>query len=121
MSRDPEETARMSPPPPHHDPVASEPRREERSRPDVGVMAPHGRPGVYIYPFWQRTEFWVMLLTALAIMIATAIEDGFPAQAGWTLITILAAAYILSRGLAKREPRDDDGDRPWTPGGGPGR
>ena len=85
-------------------------------RPQAGVMAPHGRPGVYIYPFWQRTEFWVMALTSFAIMIATAIEDGFPAQAGWTLITVLGSAYILSRGLAKREPRDDGADRPWTPG-----
>jgi hypothetical protein len=82
----------------------------------VGVMAQHGRPGVYIYPFWQRTEFWVMALTSIAILIATAIEDGFPAQAGWTLITVLGAAYILSRGFAKREPRDDGADRPWTPG-----
>jgi hypothetical protein len=82
----------------------------------VGVMTQHGRPGVYIYPFWQRTEFWVMALTSLAILIATAIEDGFPAQAGWTLITVLGAAYIVSRGLAKREPRDDSGDRPWAPG-----
>ncbi len=95
-------------------PPQDEPRAS--SRPNAGVVTPHGRPGVYIYPFWQRTEFWVMLLTSLAIMIATAIEDGFPAQAGWTLITVLGAAYILSRGLAKREPRDDDADRPWTPG-----
>jgi hypothetical protein len=85
-------------------------------RPAAGVMTPHGRPGVYIYPFWQRTEFWVMALISLAILIATAIEDGFPAQAGWTLITVLGAAYIVSRGLAKREPRDDGDDRPWTPG-----
>lgn len=89
---------------------------ESSSRPPAGVVTPHGRPGVYIYPFWQRTEFWVMLLTSLAIMIATAIEDGFPAQAGWTLITVLGASYILSRGLAKREPRDDGADQPWTPG-----
>src|SRR4051812_35668638 len=78
---------------------------------NAGVMTPHGRPGVYIYPFWQRTEFWVMALTALAILIATAIEDGFPAEAGWTLVTVLATSYIVSRGLAKREPRDDDSDR----------
>jgi hypothetical protein len=79
-------------------------------------MTQYGRPGVYIYPFWQRTEFWVMLLTAVAVAIAAAIEDGFPAQAAWTMITVLSASYILSRGFAKREPRDDASDRPWTPG-----
>lgn len=81
-------------------------------------MTPYGRPGIYIYPFWQRTEFWVMFLTSLAILIAAAIEDGFPSQAAWTLITILGASYILSRGFAKRESRDDGDDRPWMPGSG---
>jgi hypothetical protein len=94
----------------------AEQRHDGGNRPPAGVMTQHGRPGVYIYPFWQRTEFWVMTLTSIAILIATAIEDGFPSQAGWTLITILGAAYIVSRGLAKREPRDDSADRPWTPG-----
>ena len=82
----------------------------------VGVVTQHGRPGVYIYPFWQRTEFWVMALTSLALAIAGAVDDGFDARNAWTLITVLGAAYILSRGLAKREPRDDGGDRHWTPG-----
>jgi hypothetical protein len=97
-------------------PTTPMPEQQSSDRPNAGIMTPYGRPGVYIYPFWQRTEFWVMALISLAILIATAIEDGFPAQAGWTLITILGAAYIVSRGLAKREPRDDDADRPWTPG-----
>jgi hypothetical protein len=85
------------------------------NQPNAGIVTQHGRPGVYIYPFWQRTEFWVMALTSLAIAIAAAIEDGFPAESAWTLITVLGAAYILSRGFAKREPRDDDADRTWTP------
>jgi hypothetical protein len=110
MSTDPT-TRVVTPPPPPREPAES-----RASRPEVGVMTPHGRPGVYIYPFWQRTEFWVMLITALGVAIAAAIEDGFFAKDAWTLITILAVAYIVSRGLAKREPRDDDADRPWTPG-----
>src|SRR3954451_10516888 len=113
MSFDPSARPDPTQPAPPQSPPAP---TERRSAPPAGVMTPHGRPGVYIYPFWQRTEFWVMLLTSFAIMIATAIEDGFPAQAGWTLITVLGASYILSRGLAKREPRDDEADRPWTPG-----
>ena len=116
MSTDP--TTRVTPPPPRQEPVAAQSQHTGSSRPEMGVMTPHGRPGIYIYPFWQRSEFWALTLVAIMIAIATAVEDGFPSQAGWTLITVLAAAYILSRGLAKREPRDDDSDQPWTPGGG---
>ena len=104
-------TTRMTPPP------GSEHQQSGGgSGAPVGVMSPHGRPGVYIYPFWQRTEFWVMALTSLAIAIAAAVDDGFDSRGAWTLITVLGTAYILSRGLAKREPRDDAGDRPWSPG-----
>jgi hypothetical protein len=92
-----------------------------RRGPDVGVVTPYGRPGVYIYPFWQRSEFWAFILTAVAVGISAIADDTFGARSAWTLITALAAAYILSRGFAKREPRDDDDDRPWTPGGDGGR
>ncbi|HVL96781.1 MAG TPA: hypothetical protein VM266_13055 [Solirubrobacteraceae bacterium] len=84
--------------------------------PSAGVITQQGRPGIYIYPFWQRSEFLVAALTALLVGIVAAVDEGFGAERAWTLITVLAAAYILSRGMAKREPRDDDGDRPWTPG-----
>lgn len=113
MSMDP--TTRMTNPAPgveHHTPQSG-----GGSDAQVGVVAQHGRPGVYIYPFWQRTEFWVMALTSLAIAIAAAVDDGFDSRGAWTLITVLGTAYILSRGLAKREPRDDSGDRTWSPGG----
>ena len=106
-------TRQATPPPPQH---AGSSSSGNSGPSNVGVMTPHGRPGVYIYPFWQRTEFLVMALTSLAIAIAAAVDDGFDSRGAWTLITVLGAAYILSRGLAKREPRDDDGDRPWTPG-----
>lgn len=88
--------------------------------PNAGVMAPDGRVGVYVYPFWQRSEFLVFVLLALAVAIAAAVDDGFDARGSWLYITILGAAYILSRGLAKREPRDDSADRPATPGGSSG-
>lgn len=114
MSTDP--TTRVTPPPPRQEPVDAQSQHTGSSRPEMGVMTPHGRPGIYIYPFWQRTEFWVMALTSLAIAIAAAVDDGFDSRGAWTLITVLGAAYILSRGFAKREDRDDSGDRPWTPG-----
>ena len=54
------------------------------------------------------TELIVFGLVALAVLIAAAVAENFASGAAWTLVTILAAAYILSRGLAKREtPRGD--------------
>lgn len=111
MSTDP--TTRVTPPPPRTEQAAG--HGGSTAAPQVGVVTAHGQPGLYIYPFWQRTEFWVMALTSLAIAIAAAADEGFDARGAWTLITVLGAAYILSRGLAKREDRPDDGDRTWTP------
>ena len=54
------------------------------------------------------TELVVMAVAALAVLIAAAVAENFESGGAWTLVTILAAAYILSRGLAKREtPRGD--------------
>jgi ABC-type uncharacterized transport system permease subunit len=36
------------------------------------------------------------------------VADDFGAGAAWTLVTVLASAYILSRGLAKYERDGDD-------------
>ncbi len=49
------------------------------------------------------TELVVFGLVALAVLIAAAVADNFESGGAWTLVTILAAAYILSRGLAKYE------------------
>ncbi len=51
------------------------------------------------------TELIAFGAVALAVLIAAAVADGFDAAEAWTLVTILAAAYILSRGLAKHEHR----------------
>jgi hypothetical protein len=34
------------------------------------------------------------------------VAENFGSGAAWTLVTVLAAAYILSRGLAKHEHTD---------------
>jgi hypothetical protein len=47
------------------------------------------------------TEFWAMLLLIVAVLIAAAISDSLNDVRAWTLATIIGAAYILSRGLAK--------------------
>ena len=82
---------------------------------------------------FKTTEFWAMVALAVGILIASAIVgdgdgggaggdngDAFPAVRAWLYVSIVGAAYIVSRGLAKagsHEPywatRDDlpGGDR----------
>ena len=61
----------------------------------------------------KTTEFWIFLLVLLGILIAgNSIEseeggaDFFAADKVWLYITILSAAYFISRGLAKSGSRD---------------
>lgn len=57
------------------------------------------------------TEFWAFVLAVVAILIAGAASgdgfgsDAFNANRVWLYVTILTAAYILSRGLAKSGTR----------------
>ena len=57
------------------------------------------------------TELVVLVVTALAVLIAAAAAETLNAERAWTLITALAIAYMLSRGLAKREHRGHGHDR----------
>ena len=50
---------------------------------------------------FKTTEFWAMLGAIVAIVIAGAVDDGFGARQVWLFVTIVAAAYMISRGLAK--------------------
>jgi hypothetical protein len=47
------------------------------------------------------TEFWAMVALILAVLIAAAISDSLDDVRAWTLVTVIGAAYILSRGFAK--------------------
>jgi hypothetical protein len=88
--------------PPAHDPLSV--RR--------GPARPGHRPDG-----WRTTEFGVFVLVALGNLLASALvasgdghNDYFRADRAWFYITLLAAAYIVSRGLAKigdRGNRDD--------------
>ena len=42
-----------------------------------------------------------MLLLAGVLLIAAAASDSFDDNRAWTLVTVIGAAYILSRGIAK--------------------
>ena len=52
-------------------------------------------------PFFLTSEFLTTVAAIAALAIAGAVADGFDARETWTLITIVAAAYIVSRGLSK--------------------
>jgi len=52
-------------------------------------------------PFFLTSEFLVLLASIAAVVIAAAVADGFGAERAWTLVTVLAAAYMISRGLSK--------------------
>ncbi len=47
------------------------------------------------------TEFWAMLGLIVAVLIAAAVSDSLDDVRAWTLVTVIGAAYIVSRGLAK--------------------
>lgn len=42
-------------------------------------------------------ELIVFAVGVIALLVAAAVDGGFGAERAWTLITVLAAAYILSR------------------------
>ena len=63
--------------------------------------------------FYKTSEFIVMV--AAVVGVAIALNKNLRAWHGWLLITVLASAYMLSRGIAKAgtyepytESRDDD-------------
>jgi hypothetical protein len=62
---------------------------------------------------FKTTEFYVLIAVIIGLLIAgNAIEiqeggtDYFTADKVWLYITILASAYMISRGLAKSGSRD---------------
>ena len=55
------------------------------------------------------SEAIVLAATVLAVLIAAAVADNFDSPVAWGFVTVLAFAYIFSRGLAKRGNVSDDG------------
>jgi hypothetical protein len=54
----------------------------------------------------KTSEFFVYLIAAAAILIASLIVDGFNATEGWMFFTYLSIGYMISRGLAKAGSRE---------------
>jgi cytochrome bd-type quinol oxidase subunit 2 len=75
-------------------------------------------------PAYKTTEFLMWVVSVVGVLIAAAVSgtdnhsaahtDYFRADKAWLYITILTAAYMLARGLAKSGSRrfyDDDQGR----------
>ena len=66
--------------------------------------------------FYKTSEFMVWVASVIGVLVVTY-TDGSGSLSnwhGWLLVTILSAAYMLSRGFAKsatREPYREDDDR----------
>jgi hypothetical protein len=61
----------------------------------IGRLTDRGKP------FFMTSEFLTMIALVIATLVAAAVADNFGAPRAWTLVTVLGAAYIVSRGLSK--------------------
>jgi hypothetical protein len=62
-------------------------------------------------PSFKTSELVAMLGIVVAILIAAATADNFDAPRAWTLVAVVASAYIVSRGLAKAGSPHVENDR----------
>ena len=62
-------------------------------------------------PSFKTSELMTMIGIVAAILIASAAADNFDAPRAWTLVAVVASAYMVSRGLAKSGSRHVDTDR----------
>jgi hypothetical protein len=60
----------------------------------------------------KTTEFWAMGGVIAVILIASAVSDSLGDVRAWTLVAGVAAAYIISRGLAKAGTKYAGGEDP---------
>ena len=69
------------------------------------------RPYSETKPFFLTSEFLAAIAAVAALAIALGTNDLVNGFRGWLLITIVAAAYIISRGIAKAGARDPNPTR----------
>jgi hypothetical protein len=61
---------------------------------------------------YKTTELVVAAVTALAVLIASAIADDLDAHRAWALVSYIAIGYMIARGLAKSGSRHVGYDEP---------
>ena len=50
---------------------------------------------------FKTTELLAYVASVIAVLIASAVDDGIDGRLAWILVTALGIGYMLSRGLAK--------------------
>lgn len=78
---------------------------------DTGDVADRGRRtprqlSTETRPSIRTSEFLVLMVASLAIIIAAYLDDAFNVEHGWTLFAVVATGYIVSRGIAKAGSRE---------------
>jgi hypothetical protein len=76
----------------------------------VRTSAPRGMTYDETKPSFKTTELMTMVGVVVAILIASAVADNFDAPRAWTLVAVVASAYMVARGLAKSGSRHADAD-----------
>jgi hypothetical protein len=60
----------------------------------------------------KTTEFWAMVAMIVALLVAAAVSDTLGDVRAWTLVTVVAVGYMISRGLAKSGSKYLGGEDP---------
>jgi len=76
-----------------HQPTRSE--HSQNGRPSIMAGDTEARPGL------MTTEFWLTMIVGIAVVVISYVDDSFSVDLGWKLGVGLAAAYVISRGIAK--------------------
>lgn len=66
------------------------------ARPAANGTEP-ARSGKDLHGLAASIELAVFAAGVIAVLVAAAVDSGFGAERAWTLVTVLAAAYIVSR------------------------
>ena len=61
--------------------------------------------------FFKTSELAFTIIGSLMLMVAASVHEIFDAEQMWPLVTLLFAAYIVSRGIAKAGVRHHDRER----------
>jgi hypothetical protein len=84
---------------------------ETADRDRMRTSAPRGVSQDETKPSFKTSELMTMIGVVVAILIASAAADNFDAPRAWTLVAVVASAYMVARGLAKSGSRHVDNDR----------
>jgi hypothetical protein len=84
---------------------------ETADRDRMRTSAPRSLTHDETKPSFKTSELMTMIGIIVAILIASAAADNFDAPRAWTLVAVVASAYMVARGLAKSGSRHVDTER----------